>query len=222
MKLSRTTLVGCLAVALGSVGCATGGRTPQMEILDPGDGPDDTGPAIVERWSPADPTPRTFEKIAVVGIRSDREFRHRIENKLVSHLRGREIMAVASYTVVENLAAPGDPQEILDRILAEGIDGVITIRAVPLPKPDDERQWAGSWRGEWEAERPLRPFVADSLPLSAKQADRYGLDFAVWHGSPAHAVWAGRTEVYAASRLRSGSADVVQSVIDAFEDAELF
>jgi hypothetical protein len=221
MKRMRATLVGCLVVALGSVGCVKT-RTPQVEILHPGDDIEETGPAIVERWSPADPTPRTFQKVAVVGISSDREFRHRIENKLVSHLRGREIMAVASYTLVEDLAAPGNAEEILDLLLAEGIDGAITVRAFPLPKQDDERQWAEAWRGEWDEERALRPFVADSLPLSAREADRYGLDFAVWHGGPAHPVWAGRTAVYAASRLRSSSADIVQSVIGSFKAANLF
>jgi hypothetical protein len=178
-------------------------------------------PAIVERWTPEDPTARKFEKVAVVGIVADPRIRHRFEDKLVSHLRGRGLMAVASYTVVEDLAAPGNPQQILDRVLEQGIDGVISVRAFPLAKRDEEG-WAGSWREPWTAAVTLREFVADSLPLSAQKADRYGLDFAVWHGSPFRSVWAGRTEVYPVSHLRKRGGEVVQSVIDTFEDARLF
>lgn len=178
-------------------------------------------PAIVEHFSPAQTTEATFHKVTVVGIIADRTLRHRFEDKLVSHLRGRGLMAVASYSLVEDLAAPGDPQAILDLVLAQGIDGAVTVRAFPLTPPD-EPAWAASWQKEWAHDRMLRDFVADSLPLSASKADRYGLDFAVWYGEPASVVWAGRTEVYPASKLRKSGGDVVQSVIDAFEIAELF
>jgi hypothetical protein len=178
-------------------------------------------PAIADRWSPDSAKATTFTKVAVVAIVADRDMRHRFENKLVSHLRGRGLMAVASYTIVEDLSAPGDPQQILDRILEQSIDGVVTVRAFPVAKRD-EQGWTEAWRDEFVEDRVLREFVADSLHLSAKKSDSYGLDFAVWHGSPFHAVWAARTEVCPASRFRKQGGEVLQSVIDALEEAELF
>jgi hypothetical protein len=178
-------------------------------------------PAIADRWSPDSAEPTTFTKVAVVAIVADRDMRHRFENKLVSHLRGRGLMAVASYTLVEDLSAPGDPQRILDLIHEQSIDGAVTVRAFPVAKRDEEG-WAEAWRDELAKDQPLREFVADSLHLSAKKSDRYGLDFAVWHGSPFHAIWAARTEVGPASRFRKQGGEVVQGVIDALEEAELF
>src|SRR4051812_10799881 len=68
-------------------------------------------------------------KILVVAIADDREIRNRFEDKFVSHLRGRGIMAMASHPIVPSLTRMEDRKKVLEAIKKEGVDGVLTVRA---------------------------------------------------------------------------------------------
>src|SRR5262245_29476731 len=121
-------------------------------------------PRIVAQWNSAEEAGRKFEKLLAIGITEDREIRHRFEDKVVTLLRGRDIAAVTSYSLVPDLLAPGSREEILSRIEAQKIDAAISFRVVPLGKRD-EAAWDAEWKKEVEGAGTLRDLIQSTLPL---------------------------------------------------------
>ncbi|MDH3785728.1 MAG: hypothetical protein OEV00_10435, partial [Acidobacteriota bacterium] len=74
-------------------------------------------PTIVESWRSPTPVPgknNDFQKLIVIGITDDQELRHHFEDKFVSHLRTQKIDGVTSYSLVADLQAIEDRNELLD------------------------------------------------------------------------------------------------------------
>ncbi|MCI0410352.1 MAG: hypothetical protein L0191_17620, partial [Acidobacteria bacterium] len=106
-------------------------------------------PQLVAQWSSPADTGQKFQKILAIGITDDRQLRHRFEDNVVTHLRGKDIQAVTSYSLVPDLKAPGSREEVLQKIEAQKIDAALSFRAVPLEK-SDEAAWDAAWMREAE------------------------------------------------------------------------
>jgi hypothetical protein len=169
-------------------------------------------PQIVAQWnSPAD-SGKTFQKIVAIGITDDRELRHRFEDNVVTHLRGKDIAAVTSYSLVPDLTALPSREEILKQIEAQKIDAAISFRAVPLEK-EGEAAWDAKWRSEAEGAGTLRELIQATVPVKATKAKLYGVEVTLWvDGTPAR-LWTGRTGAYKMKDLREGVSGLIQNVI---------
>jgi hypothetical protein len=176
---------------------------------------------LIDRWENPDDHVR-FKKFLVVGISEVREARHQFENNFVSQLRGRDIEGMASYRVVPSLVGIDDVER--DKILAiideQKIDGVITVRAVPL-KDLSEEEWIGAWKNRLESGGTLRELIEESLPLADEKAKKYGVELAVWDVETGARFWAGRTDTLNRKQLSKGVPEFVRGVIGALVMADL-
>jgi hypothetical protein len=190
-----------LALALTAAGAAAG---PEYTLED--------------TRSLADPTSPP-KKVLVVAMADDPKIRNRIEDKFVSHLRGRGIMATASHPIVPSLTKMEDREKVLAALAKEGVDGVMTVRAVSLTLDKGEKdRWAQNWQTWIESEQTVRQLVEQTLPLPKKKSSNYGIEFTLW-GSAGQKLWAARTGITARSDLKSGVSDLLQLTIDAMRDA---
>jgi hypothetical protein len=155
-------------------------------------------------------------KILVVAIADDREIRNRFEDKFVTHLRGRGIMAIASHPIVPSLTKMEDREKVLAAVEKEGVDGVMTVRAASLDELGPER-WASDWHAWLESDSTIRALIERSLPLPAKKAKRYGIEFTLWR-SGGDKLWAARSGACTRKDLQSGVAELLQLAIDALKD----
>jgi hypothetical protein len=146
---------------------------------------------------------RRLEKIIVVGISNDRDLRHRFEDKLVSYLRGRGGKAITSYPLVPDFKDIGDRQRILQVLDQEGVDGVMTVRAVAVDDMGEEN-WAAAWKSNLAKDSSVRDLIEQSLPLTEKTAKHYGVEFALWDRRTPGALWAARSGVHTRKQLRKG------------------
>ena len=169
-------------------------------------------PQLVAQWSsPADPGQK-FQKILAIGITGDRELRHRFEDNVVTHLRGKDIQAVTSYSLVPDLQSPGSREEILQKIEAQKIDAALSFRAVPLEK-SGETAWEAEWIKEAEGAGTLRELIQATLPLKATKSKLYGVEVTLWvNGTPAR-LWSGRSGVYKLGAWQDGASGFIQDVI---------
>jgi hypothetical protein len=162
-----------------------------------------------------------FHKLIVVGITDDLQARKNFENKFVSHLRGRGIGGVTSYSLVPDLTAEEDSEAIVREIHAQGIDGAITVRVVPLLEPLTQEGWIAAWAEAAEADGDLRELIDESLPVTKDWAKRYGVEAALWETKNWKQIWAGRTDPASRKTLRKRSGDFVQSVMDVLTNRTL-
>jgi hypothetical protein len=169
---------------------------------------------IVEQRTAEDYQGPEFRKLIVVGITDDLEARKNFENKFVSHLRGRGIGGVTSYSLVPDLAAEEDEERIVREIEAQGIDGAITVRVLGLREPLTVEAWIAAWDEATRGEADLRELIDESLPVSKSWAKRYGVEAALWKTEGWERIWAGRTEPMSRKQLRKRSGAFVQSVMD--------
>jgi hypothetical protein len=176
---------------------------------------------LIDRWENPEDHLR-FKKFLVVGISEIREARHQFENNFVSQLRGRDIEGMASYRFVPTLVGIDDAER--DKILAiieeEKIDGVITVRAVPL-KNLSEEAWISSWKKRVASDSTLRELIEESLPLVDEKAKRYGVELTVWDVETGARFWGGRTNVLNRKQLSKGVPEFVRGVIGALVMADL-
>jgi len=179
-------------------------------------------PSIVARWQGTDPPPRPVKKVGVLAITGDRQIRHRVEDKLVSHLLGRGVEGVTSYPLVPDLDASMSPQEIVRRILEQKIEAVIGVRLVPLSRKE-ESDWSDAWRGELERPRLLRDLVEESLPLLDDESKTWVVEVSLWDVQTRRRTWAAHSGVTTLKSMRKkGVGDFVQQVITALGDARVF
>ena len=149
-------------------------------------------PQLVAQWSSPADTGQKFQKILAIGITDDRELRHRFEDSVVTLLRGKDIQALTSYSLVPDLKAPGSREEVLQKIEAQKIDAALSFRVVPLEK-SDEAAWDAAWMHEAEGTGTLRELIQRSLPVKATKSKLYGVEVTLWvTGTPAR-LWSGRT-----------------------------
>jgi len=128
-------------------------------------------PRIVDQRLDEDYGAGEFRKLIVVAITDDFQVRKNFENKFVSHLRGRGIGGVTSYSLVPDLTAEEDDEWLIREIHEQGIDGAITVRLVALRDEMTEEAWIAAWT---EADGDLRELINESLPVSTVRAKRYG------------------------------------------------
>jgi hypothetical protein len=167
---------------------------------------------LVDRWqNPAEH--RTFKKFIIIGISDVKEARNQFENNFVSQLRGRNIAATASYTIVPSLVGIDDAErdKILRAVEEQHIDGAITVRAVPLVDMTEE-QWIAGWTKQIEGPGTLRELIEETLPLSGERAGKYGVELTVWDVEDRKRVWAGRTNVMGRGDLKKGIPEFVRGV----------
>ena len=175
-------------------------------------------PSVVEQWNASASIQAEFEKLLIVGITDDGEARRRFEDKFVSHLRGRNIEAVTSYSIVPDLQTIDDRQRVIDSVMRQEIDGVLTLRIVPLDEPD-ETAWSNAWTEAQQAEGTVRELIEETLPIEATDAKRFGVEVALWGTLERSRIWAGRSAGHKRKQLKKGAGEFVQQVIDALKDA---
>lgn len=176
---------------------------------------------LIERWTPDSVETREYDTALVVGITKDLQARKRFENKLVSHLRGRDIRCTTSYSIVSDLADPGEPSAVVDELLAHEVDAVITVRLVPAedaPEGGFEDLWDSGARDEIR----IRPYIESALAGMNPEAKRYVVEIGLWDMTSRSRVWAARTDVYKLARLRKLSGRIMQDTIDGLKLDRLF
>lgn len=173
---------------------------------------------LEDRRSVGETAPHKLEKVLVLAIVDDRDVRNRFEDKLASHLTARGIAAMASHTIVPDLATPVDRDRILETLSRERVDAVLTVRAAPLEK-SGEAAWIAEWERFATGSSTIRELVQRTLPLPKKAAKRYGLEFALWGTGPGALHWAARTGVCTRKQLSEGTSDLLQLAIDELKDA---
>lgn len=172
------------------------------------------GHHIADQWKNPALQPPRFTKFVILGIGDLKDPRHHFEDKFVLHLKARNIQGVTSYSFVPDLTAVDDKQRemILDHIKTEKIDGVISVRLVPLDKTS-EPEWPARWRRWAEDGGGLRQLLEASLPVKAEKAKKYGIEVTLWETSSAKRVWSARTDIYNRSELKHGGSDLVLMVM---------
>ena len=168
------------------------------------------------------PPPRAkLGNILVLGISDDREVRHRFEDKLVTHLRGRGVGASTSYSLVDDLAAPGDRDRILGALIEARVDGVLTVRAVPLDAAQ-EAAWPESWSAWIGSPTTVRELVEKTIPVPEKAAKRYGVEITLWELGTGNRPWAARTSVCSRKDLRKAAGTLMQETIAQLRELDIF
>jgi hypothetical protein len=179
------------------------------------------GIRLIERWTHPGFETRQFSKFAVIGIAADDEIRRRFEDKCVSHLRGRQIGGVTSYSLVPDLKNPGNANEVMDRVMEQGIDGAITFRLVDIGTGGEDA-WAESWRDAADSETNLRAYVTGAFPIPPGDKNaRYGVEVAVWLAETRFRVWTARSGAHTRKQLRKHAGSFVQLVMDKLKDDRL-
>ena len=176
-------------------------------------------PAIVESWSSGQGA-RFYKKVIVVGITQDRQVRHHFENKFVSHLRSRGMEGVTSYSLVPDLTALPDREEIRAAIREMAIDGAISVRPISL-KDRTEEEWSAAWKGALGPSLKLRDVIRGTEPIALEKVKLYGIEIAVWDAGVGALVWAGRTDPYKRKQLRDSGGVFVTTVLNLLEDQKV-
>ena len=155
---------------------------------------------------------REFLNLLVLAITDDREARRNFENKFVSHLRGRGTDGFTSHTLSADLGGEGNGEAIVQMIHDEGIDGVISVRVVPL-KGIKEPEWGAAWSEAMQSEGDLRQLINDSLPVADAKGKKFGIEVALWETDGWTRIWGARTNPYTRGEMRSGSSEFVRFVM---------
>lgn len=159
--------------------------------------------------------------VLVVGISGDRDIRNRFEDRFVTHLRGRGVQASASHSIVPDLTDLEDRDRILAAIYTEGIDAVLTVRAVRVRRGADD-DWIAAWDAWSAAASTPRELIEASLPITGKETRQFGVEFALWEIAGPRRLWAARSEVVKRKRLEDGSGDLLQAAIADLRDRGWF
>jgi hypothetical protein len=176
-------------------------------------------PTGFEKYRRAPGPHAKFTKLVVLGIAGDRELRHRFEDRFVSHLRGKDRAARTSYSLVDDLTRPADREKLLSALKADGVDGVLTVRAVPL-QGEADKSWPAAWDAWVEAPTTVRALVAASQ-AEPKGAKRYGVEVTLWELESGARPWAARTGVYERKKLREAAGDLMQETIALLREEKL-
>ena len=203
MRVRRLVWLGLLAVI---VALGTGASKHRIE----------------DRWTNPDIERREHKKLLVLAITDDREARGIFEDRFVSHLRGKRIECVTSRTMAPDLTSIDEVQreQIIKAIEEQGIDGAISVRAVPL-KGQGEEEWAQAWKQEVRSGGTVRQLIEESLPLTGEKSKKYGIEVALWDAKTGNRIWGGRTNPYTRDQMKNGAADFVQFVMYALEIEDL-
>ena len=175
---------------------------------------------LVDRWENPDFEKRSFLKLLVIGITDDRQARHGFEDLFVSHLRGKGIEGLTSYSLVRELGTADDEKALIAILDDREVDAAITVRVVPL-KDLDEAEWAEQWNAAVNSDQTVRDLVEETLPLDQGKSKKYGLEVSLWDVENRQRVWAARTTPYTVKQMRKGTGSFVQMVMHGMEYNEL-
>jgi hypothetical protein len=159
--------------------------------------------------------------VLVVGISDDRDVRNRFEDRFVSNLRGRGVMASASHSIVPDLTDLEDRDRILEAIHAEGVDAVLTVRAIAIER-HGESDWVAAWNAWAAAAATPRELIEASLPVSASKSKKLGIEFGLWDLRGPRRLWAARSDVVTRKQLDRGSEDLLLAAIGDLKDRGWF
>lgn len=176
---------------------------------------------VAEDWKSPGVSTRQFGNILVVAITDQQEARHRFEDKFVSHLRSQGVQGMTSHSLVADLQVIEDRDKVIDTLLQDEVDGVISIRLIPLDGRDEE-EWSAAWRTQAGSEETLRELIRSTLPVKETNARRYGVEVALWSIEARSRVWAGRTEGYKLKHLKKRAGNFVENVMYTLKDANRF
>jgi hypothetical protein len=178
------------------------------------------GHRLVDDWEDPSFKPQPFRKLLIIGITDLAEARKQFENKFVSHLRGRDIDGMTSYSIVPQLDRVEDRKAIVRALAEEGVSGAITVRLVPLEDRTEE-EWGGDWRS-WVGSRPrIQGLIEQTLPVPERTAKKYGVEVALWESSDWSLIWAARTDTYKRKELEQEGGNFVQLTMAALRDIRL-
>lgn len=170
-------------------------------------------PGLEDRWMNAQGIPPGMRKVLVVGITPDAHARRAFEDRFVSLLRGREVEAITGYSIVPDLGAERDTAKVRDALLAQRVEGLITVRLTPLGDPTEEA-WAAGWREAMTGPERARDYVDTGLRAFDAKASKYGVEVAFWSMDEGRRIWAGRFKGQKLKYLRKHASEMVRSVID--------
>lgn len=169
---------------------------------------------LADRWKNQDADRVGFAKVVVVGITHDAAARRQFEDRFVSLLRGRSMQGITSYTLVPDLANVPDPQKVVETILADGVDGVFTVRFAPIDDKAAEEAWPEAWRAEIGAPGRVRDYVDASIRRPFVDAKRYGAEIIVWEVASGRRLWAGRFQPLKRKELQKNASAMTQDVMN--------
>jgi len=170
-------------------------------------------PGLADRWKDAQAIRPALRKVLVVGITPDAHARRAFEDHFVSLLRGRGVEAITSYSIVPDLGAERDPAKVRDALLAQRVEGLITVRLTPLEDPPEEA-WAAGWRETMTAPERARDYVETGLRAFDAKTKKFGVEVAFWSMDDGRRIWAGRFKGQKLKYLRAHASEMVRSVID--------
>jgi len=156
----------------------------------------------------------------VIGITDDRQARHGFEDLFVSHLRGKGIEGVTSYSLVRELGTVDNEKALIAILEDRDVDAAITVRAVPL-KNLTEADWAKAWNAAVRSDQTVRDLVDETLPLDSTKSKHYGLEVSLWDVENKLRVWGARSTPYTVKQMRKGTGSFVQMVMRGMEYNEL-
>ena len=177
-------------------------------------------PRLQETWIALDRSPSQFHRVAVVGISADREIRHRFEDLFITRLRVQGFEGTTSYSLVPDLARVEDRQALIDDILAQRIQGVISVRVIDLKGVNDDG-WSSEWNDTLEAGTTLRELIDASLAHDNSSASKLGLEVALWDARTWDCLWAGRSGPHKRKSLRKNTGDYVRLIMGQLDRANM-
>ena len=179
---------------------------------------------LADRWMDVAAARIGLHKVLIVGIAKDPKARRRFEDRFVTVLRTHNTEGVTSYSIVPDLQAPGDPEEIMKTLFAQRVDGVITVRIKPVDAKSEEA-WAAGWRAAQEEPQRARAYVEASLREINPEADDFAAEVTLWSLGSADTgrrIWAGRFSRQSIKYLRKHVNEMVQLVVDEMQYKDLF
>ena len=175
---------------------------------------------LQESWLALDRGPAQFRKVSVVGISADRQIRHRFEDLFITRLRVQDFEAVTSYSLVPDLVKVENRQVLIDQILEQRIQGVISVRVVDLKGTDDDA-WSSAWNDGLEAGTTLRQVIDATLEQDNSKASKLGLEVALWDAQTWKCLWAGRSGPHKRKSLRKNTGAYVRLIMSELDRANM-
>lgn len=168
---------------------------------------------LADSWLNDQAKPVELGRVLVVAITTDTGIRHRFEDRFVSMLRGRNSDGTTSYSLVPDLRHIENRQAIVDTLLSLKVQGVITVRLVPLEK-ETAPAWSAAWRGQLLEPSLVRTQIEESLAQMEPDAKSYGVEVTLWSMEAGERLWAGRTNPDSARALGKGVGDLVYDIVN--------
>lgn len=176
-------------------------------------------PYLADGWRTA-AVVSPFKRLLAAGITTDAPYRRHLEDRFVSMLRAHDVACLTSYSIVPTLPTPEERQKVVDMLLAQQVDGVITVSLVPL-KETKEEEWAASWRQALDKPERLRDYVDAALRRPPEKTKRFGAEITLWDLATGYRIWAARTTAGKIDKLRNAAPYLVDDVMNELIHARL-